>query len=436
MGGPPAVATARRPPADRWLMWGLPTFLFLIAFLHRAVPGVFAKELMQAFGVTGAVVGHLSVTYFYAYAGLMLPAGLLVDTVGVRGVVPVGGLVMGGGTLTMALAVTPGPLFTGRLLVGAGAAVMFVGALKIAATWFPASYFGTLSAVTGAVGVLGGLIGTAPLAGLAALAGWRGALGIVGLVTVTAAGLCAWLVRDHPDAPSVGGTRPAPTLPAMLDGLRQVLVNVHTWPPFLAFLFLVSAFQDFGLWVVPYLRDVYGLSLTRAALYATAAPLALLVSGPLTGFASDRVLRRRKLPYTVLTAGYFACLAIFVATLGRLSLGGVAALFFAMGFLSGAFVLTWPIGREVNPPHLAGLAVAAVNLGGFVGVALTQGPLGAALDARWMGAMADGARVYPVEAYRATFGACAGFTLAASLMTLLLRETRGRNVYRAGTRRS
>src|SRR2546426_9287066 len=96
---------------------------------------------------------------------------------------------------------------------------------------------------------------------------------------------------------------------------------------------------------------------------------------------------------------------------------------------SDLFVLTWPLGREVNPPRLAGSAVAVVNLGGFLGAALTQGPLGAVLDARWTGAVSGGARVYPLEAYAGAFAACAALALAAALLSLLLRETRGRNVY-------
>ena len=92
-------------------------------------------------------------------------------------------------------------------------------------------------------------------------------------------------------------------------------------------------------------------------------------------------------------------------------------------------MLTWPIGREVNPPVLAGIAVAVVNLGGFLGAAVTQGPIGAVLDARWDGVMAAGARVYPLEAYRAAFVICAAFTLAGALMALASRETRAENVY-------
>src|SRR5439155_1327610 len=75
--------------------------------------------------------------------------------------------------------------------------------------------------------------------------------------------------------------------------------------------------------------------------------------------------------------------ALFLGTLGAAPLWAVAALFFGLGLFGGVFVLTWPIGREVNPPELAGIAVAVVNLGGFLGAALTQGPLGAVLDARW-----------------------------------------------------
>jgi hypothetical protein len=70
-----------------------------------------------------------------------------------------------------------------------------------------------------------------------------------------------------------------------------------------------------------------------------------------------------------------------------------------------------------------------VNLGGFLGAALTQAPLGAILDARWSGAVVGGARVYPVDAYRAAFAVCAGLAVAAAALSPLLRETRAANVY-------
>jgi MFS family permease len=240
------------------------------------------------------------------------------------------------------------------------------------------------------------------------------------------------VVRDRPEeAAGAEASGPRPSLREVLVGTGAVLANPHTWPPFLAFFGLYSATSNLMLWVVPYMRDVYGLPTTRAALYATAISLALLVSGPTTGYVSDRVVRRRKLPYTLLTACQVVLYGVLVATLGALPLWGVYALLFALGIAGGAFVLTWPIGREVNPPHLAGVAVAVVNMGGFLGAALTQGPIGAVLDARWTGAMVAGARVYPPGAYRAAFAVCGLFVVGSVLMTLLFRETGGRNIHDA-----
>jgi MFS family permease len=337
---------------------------------------------------------------------------------------------MGLGTLTMAFAPTASSLFAGRVLVGMGATVTFVGVLKIASAWFPPTRFGTMSALSATVGIFGSLVGTLPLAWLSTLAGWRGALGLVAAVTAVASVACAWLVRDLPG----GGTAVAPpartALATAVRGMTKVVQNRATWAPFFTFFFLYSTLGNLLLWAVPFLRDVYGMATTTAAGYASAMSLALLVAGPLTGWASDRVVNRRKAPYTMLTAGLVGLSILFVVTLGSLPLWGMFALFFGMGMFSAAFVLTWPIGREVNPPELAGVAVAVVNLGGFLGAALTQAPLGALLDARWTGTLVDGARAYPVDAYRAAFTACTIFAAAAMLLSLLLRETRGVNVWR------
>jgi MFS family permease len=409
-------------------MWGIPAFVFFFAFLHRVAPGVIVKEIMQTFGASGEIVGLLSAMYFYSYAAFMIPAGVLIDGFGVRRVVAAGSAVMGLGSLAMGLAASQGTLMTGRFLVGAGATVTFIGCLKIAADWFPPSHFGTLSAVTATVGILGAIGGTAPLAALVALTGWRGAFSIIAALTLVGAVACYAVVRDHPPGAAAAAAA-APRLGDVLRGVVEVLGNRHTWPPFLAFFFFYAATGNLMLWAVPFLHDIYGLTTTKAAGYASLVALALLFSAPLTGYLSDRVFHRRKLPYTVLSASFFLFWAALALTAGTLPLWGVAALFFGMGAAGGAFVLTWPIAREVNPPQLAGTAVAVSNMGGFVGAALTQKYVGRVLDAGWTGVLAEGARVYPAAAYASAFKLCAVFVLIAAAVSLLLRETRGCNIY-------
>src|SRR5436309_7241193 len=221
-------------------MLAIPAAPFLVAFLHRNAPGVMARALMETFGVTGAVIGLLSSPYFYSYAGFMIPGGLLIDAFGARRVVAAGGAVMGLGTLAMGAAGGPALLFAGRFAVGLGATVTFIGTLKIAATWFPPSHFGTLSAITATVGILGSLVGTYPLASLVALTGWRGAFRLIGLGTMALALLCFAVVRDRPPASAEAAT-PPPALHDVVRGTLEVLANPHTWPPFLAFFCLYAA---------------------------------------------------------------------------------------------------------------------------------------------------------------------------------------------------
>lgn len=426
-----ALAAGAAPRAGRrWLMWGLPTFIFLFAFFHRAAPGTIAKELMHEFDASGAIVGLLAATYFYSYAGFMIPAGVLIDAYGARRVVSCGGAVMGLGTLTMAAASSSMLLFAGRLVIGLGATVTFIGAVKIAAAWFPPSRFGTLSAMTATIGLFGSILANFPLAALVMWVGWRGAFTIVGLLILIGCVACFALVRDHPETGTAEEVV-TPGLRAVRAGLRRVVANRDTWPPFVAFFFGYAAMGNLMLWAIPYLKDVYRLSTPAAALYATIPTGVMLVSAPLTGWLSDAVLRQRKLPYVALTLLSTVLWTVQAATTGALPLWGVAALWALLGLAAGAFVLTWPIGREVNPPELAGIAVAVVNLGGFLGAALTQGPLGWVLDARWTGVMAGGARVYPAAAYTAAFWVCAAFIVAALGSTLCLRETQGQNIYAA-----
>lgn len=409
------VAPPSASRAARWLMWSAPTFVFLVAFVHRPAPGVIAKELMQSFAAGGTMVGLLSATYFYTYAGLMIPAGICIDTWGVRRMVSLGAALMTAGALAMALATTMPVLFAGRLAVGAGATVTFVGALKVAGTWFPPTEFGVMAALTATAGALGALLATAPFAWLVVLVGWRGAITTLGVLTCVGGALTYAIVREQEP-----GTRP-PGVGEVIAGMGEVLRNRHTWPPFFAFFFYYAALGNLMLWAIPYLRDAYGLAAPDAAFYAGATALALLASGPSMGWLSDR-LGRRQMPYLVGITGVAVAWAVFTLTLGRLPLGGVAVVLFAIGTFGGCFVLVWPIGREVNPPRLAGVAVAVVNFGGFLGAAVTQGPLGALLDARWDGVMAAGARVYPLAAYRLAFAVCTAFVVASGISALFLRE--------------
>ena len=66
-------------PFFPWIVWGVGATFFLFGFFARVAPSVMVEELMRDFSVGAAVLGNLSAFYFYAYAGLQVPLGVMMD---------------------------------------------------------------------------------------------------------------------------------------------------------------------------------------------------------------------------------------------------------------------------------------------------------------------------------------------------------------------
>jgi len=101
-----------------WLMWGLVAMLYLLGFFQRMAPAVIADELMRDFQISGALLGNLSAAYFYAYAMMEIPSGLLVDKIGPRRLSTYACLFSAAGVMIFAWGTNIWFAYAGRFLVG------------------------------------------------------------------------------------------------------------------------------------------------------------------------------------------------------------------------------------------------------------------------------------------------------------------------------
>ena len=79
-----ALRSAAPPLALSLLMWGLAAAFYLYGFFQRVTPAALAHELAKELAPTATALGWLSATYFYCYAVMQLPSGLLADRFGPR----------------------------------------------------------------------------------------------------------------------------------------------------------------------------------------------------------------------------------------------------------------------------------------------------------------------------------------------------------------
>ncbi len=400
---------------------------YVLSFFHRVAPAAIAQELVRDFHTSAASLGLLAATYFYVYTFMQVPTGVLADTLGPRKVLTSGSIVAGIGSLIFGLAPSFGIALAGRTLVGLGVAVIFIAMLKLIAVWFEPRRFATITGIAMFLGNTGSVLAGRPLADMAHLVGWRTVFVAAGLLSLTI-GIASWfLVRDHPDE---GTTAHQPTPShAWLPELKKVLANRATWPGFLVNFGIPGSTLSFaGLWAVPYLTQGLGLSSQAASSHISIFFLGLAFGCILIGRASDLLGLRKPLMVGGATI-YTLCWLVWL-WVDAPPLFITYSTFALMGLCASCFTLTWSCAKEVNPPHLSGMATSVVNTGMFLSAAILQPLAGWIMDQTWNGLIAHGVRIYSLHDYRNSLLLHFALSLAGLIATALVRETRCRNIWR------
>jgi sugar phosphate permease len=370
----------------RWTGFALAVFAYALSYFHRMAPATIATDLQSTFNTTGAVLGGISATYFYVYTVMQLPAGVLVDTLGPRRLLGLGGLVAGIGSLMFGLAESVSVLSTGRLLVGLGVSVTFLAMLKLHAAWMHDRHFGQFTGLSILLGNLGAVLAAAPLAWVLGFVSWRTVFEVVGLLSLALGLLSFALVRNNPgDAglPSMreleGHAAHPPHHGHWFEGLLHVLRNRDSWPAFWVNIGLCGSFFAFaGLWAVPQLMAIYGLTRAEASQYSTLLLIGFALGALTIGWLSDRLGRRKPVMLTF-AALHLLCWLPLLAS-AKLPHVPMLALFFLMGLGAASFTLSWACAKEVNPHALSGMAMSIANTGSFLGAGILQPLVGWSVD--------------------------------------------------------
>ncbi|MDP3419334.1 MAG: MFS transporter [Thiobacillus sp.] len=423
----PSPSTSRLPPVSlAWLTWGLLASLYFVGFFQRVAPAVMVDELMRDFSIAATMLGNLSAIYFYTYAAMQIPSGLLADAVGPRRVATAAAVAAVVGTVLFSQADTLWMASLGRGLIGASVAVAFVACMKLAGHWFPANRFATVTGVSLLIGNLGGVLAGVPLSEAVASFGWRSAmLASAGVTLLLAVAVWLWVRDDpsyrgyashaHPEALNTSAMSPR-------RSLKMVVSERETWLLFFAGGLIAAPVLTFaGLWGVPYLVQVHGLERSHAAVFTTTMLLGFAVGGPLLGALSDR-MGRRKWPYLGAALVHAVCWGVFLFV-DALPATALYLLFAGIGFSAGGIIIGFAFAREANHPGAAGTVGGVVNMAVLGFAAIQQSAMGWILDRNWQGAMLDGARIYDAAAYHAAFVWLLVSAVGAVLALVLTRET-------------
>jgi sugar phosphate permease len=408
----------------RWIIFWILSLGYILVYFHRLCPAVMAVDMMADLKTGGALTGFMASAYFYPYALMQLPAGLLSDSWGPRNTITTFFFIACIGSLVMGWADSPAMAVFGRALVGLGVAMLFVPTLKILSAWFAPHEFARMTGILMAMGGIGSLSAASPLVWLNSAIGWRSSFVWVGGATFLL-GAMVWIwVRDTPSRkgwPDIVHS-PTPTgKPITLsEGLRTVLSSRHFWPVALWFFFTCGIFFTVGgLWGGPFLTHVYQMSRFESGRILSMLAIGMIIGSPLLSWLSTQVCKGRK-PVLVASSLMVTFLMILpVLFTDRLPTVVLYLVFLGLGIFSSAVVVIgFTTTKESFPVQIAGTATGLVNLFPFSGGAIMQPLTGYLLEQQ--GRVAE---AFTVAGYRHLFLFLLASSVAALVCSLKIRET-------------
>jgi len=416
-----STASAKLRP---WLIWTLGCIFYFYEFLLQVSPSVMGTSLMSDFSVSAHGLGILSGVYFLSYAGMQIPAGILLDRIGPHRLLTAAVAVCAVSSLTFGITEHFYAAVIARFMIGLGSAFAFVGTLKLIANWFPPERFALLTGLLVTVGMFGAISGESPLAYMISHIGWRNSMSLLGSIGLILAIIIFLVIRDYPD-----GKKPAyhSTSRSVIRDLIHVIKNKQLW--------LVAIYGGLmymptptlcGLWGVPFLMTEYHLSPTTAAATISLIFFGWAVGSPLWGGISDKIGRR--LPPMIIAA-FGAPLTLSIAVYGSIHyIIVLQLLLFLFGLFSCAFLPSFSIAKELNTEAHCATALSFMNMMNMVGVSVAQPALGRILDALWDGKIADNVRVYSSYDYKFAIAAMLAVMLITLVILPFIKDTYARSI--------
>jgi nitrate/nitrite transporter NarK len=329
-----------------------------MSMFYRASTAIIAQELTIDLGLSPKELGLLGSAFFYAFALIQLPLGLLLDRAGARITMVALNIlgILGAVILANGDNVVDGVI--GRILMGLGMAANFMGPLKLLTHWFSLKKFATVSGLMVSIGSLGSMAATSPLAFLVEELGWRDTFRSLAGFHFLLIVCFLLVVRDKPDI----AVQEKTFQPSPLVSIKRLFSNWNYWAiSFSTFLRYGSFAAIQTLWAGPFLMGYLNIPQLAAGNLILMLGLGYIIGAPTGGLLSDRILKSRKkaVMYGVLCSAT-ATVALLLWQDDSLLLW-LGAVLFAMGFFNSFGQVSYAHIRDIMPDEMAGTALSGIN---------------------------------------------------------------------------
>jgi sugar phosphate permease len=370
--------------AVRIFCYGEMCLLYMLVFFINLSPSVLAEPMAVNYNVPKADLGIFSSVFFYPYALLQPFAGLLADIIEVGYLVGCSHLLAATGIIIVGASKSIGVACVGRALSGLGCSCSFVPIFRSALNWFPFSIAPVMSGMVLSFGSIGGMLAQAPLASLAERIGWRACFFGIGVIDYILSAICLLFARGTPVARGYKPVNPGVGEQAKLTFKESLVKLWHNFRTVIAYPWFwciaayafqaIAVFFDLsGMWIVPWLRDAFGMTKQEAGNTALGLSIGTLVGA--VGVPRIAAMVKTK-KWTMV--GFAALLILVIVIIWELQPKHLPVpvlwicLILIGGITNGTVAVAYSLLSEYFEKATAGTAIGCANLFAFMSVAVFQ----------------------------------------------------------------
>ncbi|AJI46834.1 MFS transporter [Francisella philomiragia] len=344
-------------------------FLALLNYIDRSTLSIANTEIANAFNITPTEMGILLSAFMWPYAIASLPAGYMVDRLGVNKVMLISMIAWSVACVLGGLVIGFYSILLTRILLGLAEAPFFIVATRIIQHRFPSSQRGLMSSIVALGPRLANILAPLILVGLMLLIDWRGMFILLGIIGLLAA--LGWKLLHTEETIECRPTYKKTQKVSISDALKNKNVV------FLCIGNLCSsyAYWLFLTWLPFYFIKVKHLSLSQMSIATSISFISGIASVMLGGIASDIMIKKGfTAVFSRLTPIIIGCL---VASIAILALPFIDNIFIIVCVISVTiFCLglrispTWALVADISPYSLVGTIGGLQNFANFVGAGL------------------------------------------------------------------
>lgn len=377
---------AQRVAKRRWVMGVLLGVGVLINYFDRINLSVAAPQLKAAFDLSPAEMGLLFSAFFWPYALLQVPAGIVLDRFGVTRLGRWGAFLWAMASAVTAFASGFGGIFAARAMLGIAEAPGFPVSSKATGYWFPRKERALATAIFDAAAKFSNVIGVPLVAVVVVGMGWRWGFGVTALLSFAYFVAFYFIYRDPSQDAKLseaerryivegGATPEGASSASAFSMLGYLLKKAKVWGLTIGFAAYGYSFYLFLTWLPGYLVQTMHMSILKSAGFA-AIPWAvatvadLLVGGWLIDHLIARGHDETRVRKGVLVCGMVLGLAVFGATLTTNPTWAIVWISIALGGLASAAPVGWSLPSLIAPKGGVGTIGGIMNfVNNLMGVA-------------------------------------------------------------------